>query len=159
MTAIMMASMGAAAITAAALETTVTVGDDFWFSSGTGDFWFQYGFSDGTASRTSIDVVGSISDNTYIDAGSTTRTIVHIYYTEDTGGEDTDDDSIFFGLSGTSIPNTDTTFRQIEYDGVSYDRSAATYYSSVGAANTVWRWSNVSPNGPVGGIVDFKVIL
>lgn len=164
MTAIVMASMGAAAVTVAALETTVTVGNDEWFDAGTLDTFFNYGYSGGggTGTLTDADPMGSISDDTYVDAGSTTRTVAHIYWAEDTGGIASSDleDTIFFGLVGTSIPNNDTTFKQIEYNGVTYTRASADQYdASVGSVNTVWRWNNVSPNGPTAGVRDFKVVL
>ena len=155
--------MGAAAVTTAALDTIVTVGSDIWFNAGTEGTFLNYGYSGGTGTGTvtDCDATGSIGDNTYTDAGATGRTVAHIYYAEDTGGiaSGTEEDTIFFGLVGTSIPNTDTTFREIEYNGQTYVRNLSAYTASVGGLNTVWRWSNVSPNGPTGGTPTFKVIL
>ena len=164
MTAIMMASMGAAAVTLAPLDTTVTVGQTLWFYVGGSidEYFYNYGYGDGTASETGIGTAGSIGDDTYTDSTSTTRTVAHIYYAEDTFGigSAADDDSIYFGLSGTSIPNTDDTFVQIEYNGQVYTRASADVYTaSEGGVNTTWQWRNVVPDGPKSGTVDFKVIL
>lgn len=156
--------MGTAAVTVAALETTVTVGQSLWFDTGgtTDEQFYNYGYGDGTASETGIGTTGSIGDNTYVDSTSTTRTVAHIYYAEDTFGigSGADDDSIYFGLSGTSIPNSDDTFVQIEYNGQVYTRASATVYTaSEGGQNTTWQWNNVAPDGPTFGTRDFKVVL
>ena len=163
MTAIMMASIGSAAVTVAALETTVTVGSDEWFDAGTEGDFFNFGYSAGPGggTQTDADAMGSIGDNTYVDGGATSRTVHHIYYTENTGGiADSLDDSIFFGIVGTSIPDTDATFKEIEYNGVTYTRASADVYdSNQGGVNSTWQWNDVSPNGPTSGVRDFKVIL
>ena len=153
--------MGAAAVTVAALDTTVTVGTDLWFGAGTEGDFYAYGFNDALADPVGIATIGSIGDSTYTDASSTSRTVSGIFYTEHTGGLDpSDEDSIWFGLVGTSIADSDTTFREIVYNGQTYVRSSAdAYYSSVGAAATYWQWQYVIPNGPSGGTVDFEVIL
>ena len=161
MTAIMMASMGSAAFTAATLDTTVTVGTSQWFDFGTEDTFYAFGYNDITADPQGLDTVGSITVDNYVDGSAISRTVSGIYYTEDTFGvADPDDDSIYFGLIGTSVPNTDVTFREIEYNGITYTRASADVYSpSVGAANTYWQWYAVSPNGPTSGVRVFKVII
>ena len=105
--------------------------------------------------------IGSIGDDTYVDGTATTRTISHVLYSEQTGGVNPAlDDSIFFGLVGTSIADSDSTFRLIEYNGVEYLRADADDYEpSEGGVVTYWQWNNVSPNGPVSGVRDFKVFL
>lgn len=161
MTAIMMASMGAAAVTTATLETTITVGNAQWFDIGTEDTFFGYGFNDALTDPLTLATIGSIGTATYQDATATTRTISHVLYSDNTFGADPDlEDSIFFGLVGTGIANSDTTFREIEYNGQTYIRSAAhDYVSSFGGVITYWQWQPVTPNGPTSGVRDFKVYL
>ncbi len=154
--------MASAAETVSALDTTVTVGNDEWFNAGTEGDFFNFGYSagPGTGTQTDADAMGSISDNTYVDGTSTSRTVHHIYYAENTGGlNDTLDDSIYFGIVGASIPNTDDTFREIVYNGVTYTRASADVYDSSQGGNSTWQWNDVSPNGPTGGTVGFNVVL
>lgn len=161
MTAIMMASIGSAAVTVAALETTVTVGNDLWFSDGTDDDYYAYGFNDALSDPLGLSTIGSIGTDNYVDGSSTSRTISFVLYSDDTFGLDpADDDSIWFGLVGTSIPDTDATFREIVYNGQTYTRaSASLYVASHAGVVTYWQWNNVSPNGPTSGVRDFKVFL
>ena len=161
MTAIMMASMGSAAVTAPTMETTVTVANALWFSDGTDDDYYVYGYNDALADPLGTPTIGSMGTTTYDDGSATTRTISFILYSDNTFGLDpSDEDSIWFGLVGTSIPNTDTTFRIIEYNGVPYTRADADVYNaSFGGVVTYWQWQNVSPNGPQSGVVSFKVFL
>ena len=153
--------MGAAAVTTAALESTVTVGIDGWFSFGTEDDFYGYGFNDALSDPLGLATIGSISTNTYVDATSTTRTVSHVLYSDDTFGiSSVLEDSIFFGLVGTFITDDDDTFRQIEYNGITYNRADRDIYNpNQGAAVTYWQWQNVSPNGPVNGVREFRVIL
>ena len=153
--------MGAAAVTTPVLVTTVTVGIDSWFSDGTADDYDGFGFNDINSDPLNLGIIGSISDDTYVDGGATTRTISHVLYSEHTGGTDfTLEDSIFFGLVGTSIPDTDTTFREIVYNGQTYVRADADdYQPSEGGVVTYWQWQYVAPNGPTSGVTDFSVIL
>jgi hypothetical protein len=160
MTAIMMGTMGAAAVTVAALETTVTVVEMDWFTAGTEGDYFAWGYNDANADPNNLATAGSIADGTYTDGSTTVRTVASVYYTENTGGLADPDDAIYFGLVGTSIPNTDTTFVEIEYNGIVYTRASATaYLSSVGGQTTFWYWKDVSPNGPTSGVRDFKVVI
>ena len=159
MTAVMIASMGAAAFTASPLDTTVTVGNDDWFDAGTEDTFYGFGYNDILPDPLNLTAIGSISNDTYVDGSATSRTVSHILYSEDTGGLwEALDDSIFFGLVGVSIPDTDLTFSSIEYNGVEYVRSArTTYTASEGGVVTCWQWNNVSPNGPTSGVRTFLV--
>jgi len=96
---------------------------------------------------------GSMGANTYEDGGSTTRTIEHIGYYEveqDLGGDFAIEDDLCLGLNGTSISNTDTTFKSIEVElstggNQEYLRSAATYEASQNGMTT-WRWQNITHN-------------
>lgn len=156
MTAIMMASIGAAAFTVSPLDTTVTVDTEVWFDYGTEDTFFKFGYSDGD-DPVGSDIMGSISEDTYVDGSATPRVVAHVLYTEQTGGVATSlDDSIFFGITGAAIPDTDLTFTEIVYNGVTYTRSSATNYVA-GGTTSHWQWNNVSPNGPTNGIRTFLV--
>ena len=164
MTAIMMASMGSAAVTTVANDTTITVGQDLWFSAGTSDDYSAFGFNGASSDPLSLGQFGSFAAGgaTYVDGSATTRTINSVYYSEDTGGaaSSTQEDSIFFGIIGTSIPDTDVTFREIVYNGVTYTRaSRSSYDASIGGACTYWRWNNVNPDGPTFGVRTFQVLL
>lgn len=82
---------------------------------------------------------GTFSNNTYPDGIQVTRTVVSCYFTTGPG-------NFVFMLSGTSIPNTDATFRAIncghDSDGAggTYLRSAATYFASKNGG-TAWKWT------------------
>ena len=156
MTAIMMAGMGAAAFTVSPLDTTVTVATHVWFDFGTEDTFLKYGYSDGS-DPVGTDIQGSISEDTYVDGSATPRVVAYILYTENTGGvADALDDSIFFGIVGAAIPDTDLTFTEIVYNGVVYTRSSATNYVA-GGSDSYWQWNDVSPNGPTSGVRTFLV--
>lgn len=161
MTAILMGSIGSAATTVAALETTITVADDEWFTDGTDDTYFGYGYNDALQDPLALAAIGSIGDDTYVDGSTTVRTISHVLYSENTFGLAASlEDSIFFGLVGVSIPDTDVTFREIIYNGQTYVRSDRDVYQpNLSSAVTYWQWQNVNPNGPTSGVRDFKVVL
>jgi hypothetical protein len=153
MTAIMVASIGAAAFTVSPLDTIVSVGTDVWFEFGTEDTFLGHGYSDNNGDPLGIGLLGGITEDTYVDGSATPRVVSHILYSEDTGGvASATDDSIFFGLVGISIPDTDLTFAEIVYNGVTYTRASATnYVSNLGGTVTYWQWLDVSPNGPTSG--------
>lgn len=160
MTAIMMASIGAAAFTVSPLDTTITVGNDEWFSAGSEGDFDAFGFNDALADPLNLATIGSISEDTYVDGSATPRVVSHVLYSEDTGGLSAVEDSIWFGIVGISVPDTDLTFTEIVYNGVTYVRSAAdAYVSNYAGVITYWRWENVSPNGPTSGVRTFLVNL
>jgi len=137
----------------AALETTVTISTMDWFTDGTSDDYFAWGFNDASADPLNLPTQGSIANDSFDGF-----TIVALYYSENTGLSAALDDSIFFGLDGTSVSDSDATFVSIEYDGETYTRSSAhDYWSSVGGVNTFWQWQPTTPNGPVTGTVDLIV--
>ena len=160
MTAIMMAATGTAAFTVSPLDAIVTVASDEWFDFGTDDTFFGFGYGSANPDPLGIGAFGSISEDTYVDASATSRVVAHIMYSENTGGISSIDDSIFFGIIGTSIPDTDLTFAEIVYNGVTYTRTSRTQYvSNHGGAISYWRWNNVSPNGPTSGTRELLVNL
>lgn len=123
-----------AAIAGDLFNGALTIGDD-------GD---TYGFS------VSSPAVGSLSPSSYTDRLATSRTII---------GWSWNDTNNALGLliSGTSIPDTDTTFAQLwTPSGGLYARSAATYDGNVGG-NSFWEWSEAS--NPLGTSGTIRAIL
>ncbi len=148
-----------------ALNTTVTVAStpyDADVTTGGTDYAFAYGFQDASADPLGIAAIGSMGDVTYTDGGSTSRTITGIFWS-DLGVSGTpagETDNIYFGISGTSVPDTNTTFLDFTYNGTNYTRASRdTYLSSVGAVNTYWVYLNVVVNGPQSGTVDFDLAI
>lgn len=147
-----------------ALNTTVTVSNGIYdadvTTSGT-DFARVYGF-DGGVDILGVASFGSMAEQQYIDNGSTLRTIMNITWS-DTGVSGTpagETDNIYFGITGTSVPDSNTTFSSFTYNSVSYTRSSATTYTaSVGGVNTFWQWDNVTPNGPTSGTPEFILFI
>lgn len=103
-------------------------------------------------STSNSTAVGSGLTN-FQDAGNNTRTIRDLmwaqntYSTRDTatsGGYNysvlDDGNILIFGLSGTSVPNSDTTFVSIVVNGLTLTRTSAEYISSENG-NTVWLWT------------------
>ena len=161
MTAIMMASIGAAAFTVSPLDALVTVSSDDWFDFGTEDTFFAFGYNDALSDPLGLATIGSISEDTWTDGTATSRVVSHILYSEYTGGVSPSfDDSIYFGIVGGSIPDNDNTFKEIEYNGITYTRASATNSAvDIGGVVTYWQWNNVSPNGPTSGVRTFLVNL
>lgn len=157
MTAIMMASMGAAAITESALETTITVSQGYYDMIGTDTDLYAFGFSvSGEDFLGLTPSFGSISDDTYTDGSATSRTIKALYWTEPGGSPD---DNLYFSIDTTSVPDTDATFTSIIYNGVTYTRASRDNYTASLRGSSHWSWFNVSPNPPTSGVRDFQVIL
>ena len=137
------------------LDTTVTVGNgqyDVEADSGAAPC-FAYGYALGV-DHLGLGNFGSVGDDTFDDSGSNSRTMSAIYYTETCLGSG-DDDNLHFCLDETSVPEN-TTFVSIDYNGVNYLQSAATYDGTTGSCST-WIWINISPNGPTSGTPDLVV--
>ena len=89
----------------------------------------QVGFLDGS--------FGAISPGTYTDGGSNVRTFKGVVHDVGSG--------VFgFSLAGASIPNSDTTFSQLELNGFTFVRSSA-YYTPSSGGNTLWTWNTANP--------------
>jgi hypothetical protein len=160
MTAIMMAAAGLTIpFSGVALDTTLSsVGDIAYDSTGGSepDFAYLYGYKLNPSAHpivTTSSSSGGLNDTTYTDGGSNSRTIVYIGWS-DTGVGGTpagETDNIYFGLDGNAIPNTDTTFVSIEYDGQTYTRASASSYTNPSSTESCWQWNDVTPNGPTAG--------
>lgn len=154
MTAIVMAASGLAlpfTSGSVALDTTMTsLVEMSWFTDGTSDNYFAYGFNDSTQDPLTLSTAGSLGDITYDDGSSTEQTVSGVYYSEDTGLAASYDDSIWFGLQGNSIADTDTIFVSIEYNGITYTRASRTTRWVVTTVATYWQWQGVV-NGPFSG--------
>ena len=145
----MMCATGALAVTAPALETTITSMGSQVYDADSVDSWTVYGY-DGGVDRFTYTNWGSIGSATYTDGGSNSRTISAIYYHE-AGSPDVRADDLYLCLNATSIPDTDTTFVSLEYNGETYTRASRLTYDGTTGSCSSWRWSNINPNGPVSG--------
>ena len=159
MTAIMMASMGAAAVTVAALETTITVGAGQYDMLGTDTDLYAYGYSVLNDDYLGLGNFGSMGSDTYTDGAATSRTIKAVYWTEDAGGAVSGDDNLYFSIDTTSVPDTDATFAEIEYNGNIYTRASRDAYAPSLNGSSHWIWLNVNPNPPTSGVRDFIIRL
>lgn len=95
---------------------------------------------------------GSISaSGIFTDATGNSRTIVLII---DGSG------NLVLGFSATSVPNTAATFSSIVVNGVTYQRSAATYTADTGTDHyTSWAWANGATNSiGTSGSASLKII-
>lgn len=80
---------------------------------------------------------GALSPNTFTDGGGTTRTIVQL--AESTGANTAD--YLILALSGTSVPNSNTTFTSITIGTTTLTRASASYAASYNGG-TYWSWSD-----------------
>ena len=106
------------------------VANDGYFEDWTGPggwSWWNLGDSNG---------FGSIEKNTFTDHSAVSRTIVQLAEATSFGA-----DYLVLSLSGTSIPNTDSTFEELEVGGVTVIRSDANYTASYNGS-THWYWAN-----------------
>jgi len=143
-----------------ALDTTLTsVGQITYDTTGGSDPDFAQFYCYKAVANSGHPIVstasqgGGINDDTFIDGGSNSRTVASIGWS-DTGVGGTppgETDNIYFVLNGNAISDSDTTFVSIEYNGVTYTRSARSFYTNPDATESCWQWDNVAPNGPTGG--------
>lgn len=89
----------------------------------------------------SLAAMGSGLTVTYTDGSSTSRTVVTIGLADGSKGPDgtAPDKFLILALSGANIPDSDNTFKQITYGGLTLDRSAKDYKFNTNAC-TVWIW-------------------
>ena len=139
----------AGAAGSAALDTTITSMGNTIYDADSIDSWRVYGYNSGV-DYYSYANFGSIGSATYTDGGSNSRTISAIYYHE-AGAPNAREDDLVLSLNATSIPDTDTTFVSLEYNGQTYTRSSRTVYSGSFGSCSSWIWQNINPNGPVSG--------
>lgn len=111
-----------------------------------------YGYDGGADFYSHSPNFGSIATATYSDAGSNSRTITSTYYASN--------NYVYFTLSGSSIPNTDTTFKGlIIAGGTELVRTSATYYSNTPSGASTWRWSTSTNGFSTSGTHSFEVVL
>lgn len=113
------------------------------------------GTEDGYDSGLIVAAMGSRSPTGYTDGGANSRTITLLASDSSSGGGAT----VYFALSGTSIANTDTTFKRIVINGVTYSRSSASYTASF-SGSTLWIWT-VSGAGffPTSGTQAIDIVI
>ena len=89
----------------------------------------------------SLAAMGSGLTVTYTDGSSTSRTVVTVGLADGSTGPDgtAPDKFLILALSGANIPDSDNTFNQITYGGLTLDRSAKDYKFNTNAC-TVWIW-------------------
>ena len=130
-----------------AFNETITVGNEIYCSDGTSDDYLAFGWR--TAGMGSI--TGTPADApTYIDGGSNSRAVNACFFEEVGGGSCNSTGTDFhIDRAGFDIPNTDTTFVNIVYNGTTLTRASATYTANTGG-DSRWRWSSQT-SGPTGG--------
>lgn len=148
-------TVAAAAAVDSGLTTQIDRGSDAYDSDNDSppNTCFAYGYNASPGNEdflTSVGTMGSMDDDQYTDGGSTTRTIKAVYYTEPCSGSSTDD-TFYFSIDGTSVPNTDTTWQDIDWDDTAgtpqtIDRSVNTTYTASLNGSSHWRWQNASFN-------------
>jgi len=89
----------------------------------------------------SLAAMGSGLTVTYTDGSSTSRTVVTVGLADGSKGPDgtAPDKFLILALAGANIPDSDNTFKQITYGGLTLDRSAKDYKFNTNAC-TVWIW-------------------
>jgi len=89
----------------------------------------------------SLAAMGSGLTVTYTDGSSTSRTVVTVGLADGSKGPDgtAPDKFLILALAGANIPDSDNTFKQITYGGLTLDRSAKDYKFNTNVC-TVWIW-------------------
>jgi len=145
--------------TGPALDTTVTaarwLSDTFTTGPPTDEndfFIYARGYAGDGADYFNASGIneGSIGADSFEDGGGTTRTLEHIAYYEQDGGQTTPEDGVVMGWTGASIANDTDAFYSIELElstggNQSYVRTSATYDASQNGM-TMWIWENVAHN-------------
>lgn len=140
-----------------ALDTTITSMGNTIYDADSIDSWRVYGYNSGV-DYYSYANFGSIGSATYTDGGSNSRTISAIYYHEP-GSPNARADDLVLSMNATSVPDTDTTFVSLEYNGVSYTRTSRSVYSGTFGSASSWIWQNINPNGPTTGNPAVKIFI
>lgn len=92
---------------------------------------------------TDLGSLGSGLTTTYTDGSSTSRTVRTAVIAVDTGAPYGATRFAMLALAGTSVPNTNNTFTQMVYGGLTLNRSDATdVFNSYGC--TVWVWDDLT---------------
>ena len=158
MTAIVIAAMTTNAETAPALDTTITsMGNQIYYAD-TVESFRVYGYENGVNYYNYSGINGTIGSASWVDGTSTTRTISGLYYHE-SGAPVSESDDLVFSLNATGISDSDSTFRILEYNGVTYTRSSRNTFSSTVGSATSWIWTNINPNGPTSGNPTVRIFL
>ena len=103
-----------------------------------------------SASGRGLSPVGSRSPTGYSDNLGNSRTV-----TECCNVTSTMTSLFVFGIDGTSVPNTNATFRQIVVNGTVLDRGDATYFANDGGDST-WSWTTL-PTIPSSGEITLTI--
>ena len=145
-----MAAAGLTVIAAPALETTITSMGSQTYDADSIETWRVYGYENGVNRWNYTTINGTIGNDTYTDGGSTSRTISAIYYHE-AGSPNGESDDLVLNLNATGIPDSNTVFVSLEYNGELYTRASRNIFDDTTGSATSWTWTNISPNGPTSG--------
>lgn len=145
------------------LDTVINATNDLIGQSGHPNYYYHYGygFDAGADYYSNGNNFGSITDDTYTDAASNSRTVASCYWVS-VGGAGAD--AFYFVLNGTGITNSDDTFSKIVVGTTTFYRNEAlpdygpydVYNSSINGG-TAWGWNSVNPNPFNVGNTDFEV--
>lgn len=100
-------------------------------------YWDGFGYDGGADYYSYGTNVGSLGEDTYIDAGSNSRTVASIIWAEGT-------EFVLFSLDGTSIPDTDTTFVELKVRNTIYTRASRDGYTASRNGGTHWWWPDAT---------------
>jgi hypothetical protein len=91
--------------------------------------------------------MGGLGSYTYTDNSDTSRTIRDLWWHAGNNGTSYSNGKglLVFSLSGTSVPNTNDTFKTLQVGSLTVNRSDASYASSENG-NTVWWWDITASN-------------
>ena len=109
-----------------------------------------------------LGAIGSGLTTTYTDGGGTSRTVVTAILVDEPNGADSGPDQyLMLGLAGTTAPDTDNTFKEFQWGGLTVSRGAADH---VGTSNgcKFWIWELTAAQqttaGASTGTKDFELI-
>lgn len=117
---------------------------------------------DNVVPTSNLGAMGSGLTTTYTDGSSTSRTVVTaILVDAPTGADNGPDQYLMLGISGTTTPNTDSTFKEFQWGGLTVSRTAANHIgTSNGCKLWVWELSAAQQTtaGASTGTKDFELI-
>jgi len=110
---------------------------------------------------TDLGSLGSGLTTTYTDGSSTSRTVRTVVIASDAGAPYGAPYFVMLALAGTSVPDTNNTFTQIVYGGLTLNRSGADdVFNTYGC--TVWVWevtaANITSAGAGTGTRTFQLV-
>jgi len=109
-----------------------------------------------------LGAIGSGLTTTYTDGGGTSRTVVTAILADDSNGADNGPDQfLMLGLAGTTAPDTDNTFKEFQWGGLTVTRASADHVGTTnGCKFWIWELTTTQQNtaGASTGTKDFELI-